>query len=87
MTSEDGDLWPITETETECKNKTQKSCYLPPAGGWLPGKDAPDPVDQNRKDSCMACFRSQFKKQTSDQRLDEATQKSSYPPVGWQFDR
>ena len=87
MTFEDGDLRSTNQKETKGSNKKKKSCYLPPAGGWLHGQDAPDPVAKSRQDLRMARFRSSWKEQAADQRLDVEKKELPYPPVGWEFDR
>ena len=87
MTSEDGDLYPLTQEEAQGKNNKTKNCYLPPSGGWFSGQVPPDPVAEGRKWRRLAWFNSKRPKRQADQRLDETPQEPSYPPPGWEFDR
>ena len=87
MTSEDGDLYPITQEETQSKDKKTKSCYLPPSGGWFSGQNPPDPVAESREANGVAWFNRKRQKQQTNQRLVDASIKPSYPPSGGQFYR
>ena len=87
MTSEDGDLYPITQEKTQGKNKKTKNCYLPPSGGWFSGQNPPDPVAESGEANGVAWFNRKCQKQQADQRLVDASKEPSYPPSGWQFDR